>query len=142
MTPLTEALDDLQEFEGEGLLVCGEVTEVCQGKGCWMVVECGDSHIRVEFKDYGFFVPWDSKGKKVRMQGTIGPKKISEAMAEHMVAEMRKPPVEKGKVKGEQEIMVFIASGVAMQDGSEIGDEQRAIIDGKKVKEGHEHKAH
>ncbi len=138
--PLGEVLEAVKEFEDEELLVCGQVTEVCQGKGCSMVVECGDKHIRVEFKDHGFFVPWDSKGKKVRMQGTISTKKITKALPEHMAAEMERPPVRKEKVKGEQGIMVFIASGVAMEGGSEIGEEQRAVIEGKKEHESGEQK--
>jgi len=38
----------------------GKITEVCQAKGCWMVVVDGDTYARVTFKDYGFFVPTET----------------------------------------------------------------------------------
>jgi hypothetical protein len=140
--PLAEIMEELNTLEGKEVLICGEVIEVCKGKGCWMVVECGESRIRVEFKDYGFFVPWDSEGKKVKLQGTFEAKRVSTEMAEHMAEEMKQPSGEKGDSKHEQVMTVFVASAVAMERGSEIGEEQRAIIEGKKMKEGHEHKEH
>lgn len=141
ITPLAKVLKNIEKYRDKVMLVEGTITEVCQNKGCWMMVDDKGTQVRVEFNNYGFFVPWDSEGKKVRLQGTVRRKKISEKMAEHMAAEMKKPPVEMGK-KGEQEITVFIASGVAIEGGSEISEEQRAIIEGKKTKEGQDHKKH
>jgi len=140
VTPLSEALSKLETSSSGEILVCGEVAEVCQGKGCWMVVVCGDSHVRVEFKDYEFFVPWDSEGKKVKLQGRLEEKKITSAAAKHMVEEMKFPPVKKEDIEDENVITVFVASAVAMEGGSEIGEEQRAIIEGKKEHGSGEHK--
>jgi hypothetical protein len=38
----------------------GQITEVCQKKGCFMVLVDRGLHARVTFKDYGFFVPKDA----------------------------------------------------------------------------------
>lgn len=48
----------------------GEITEVCQAKGCWMKVKLdANNEVFVRFKDYGFFVPKDAAGKTVVMNG-------------------------------------------------------------------------
>ncbi|NJC25402.1 DUF4920 domain-containing protein [Neolewinella antarctica] len=48
----------------------GEVTEVCQAKGCWMTINSGqEDEIMVKFKDYGFFMPKDISGREVVMNG-------------------------------------------------------------------------
>ncbi|SDQ56370.1 DUF4920 domain-containing protein [Flagellimonas zhangzhouensis] len=50
--------------------IVGEITEVCQAKGCWMKVKLdSEEEVFVRFKDYGFFVPKDAAGKTVVMNG-------------------------------------------------------------------------
>jgi hypothetical protein len=137
-----KALKNKKQYGEKEILLEGTISEVCQNKGCWMVVDADKSHLRVEFKDYGFFVPWDSEGKKVRMQGIIHEKKVSAKSAEHMASEMKNPPVGKDNLEGEQTITVFTASAVAIKGGSDISTEQQEIIDGKKEKEGHQHEEH
>ncbi len=47
-----------------------EIKSCCQKKGCWMKVDLADGEeMRVTFKDYGFFVPKNSAGLKVVMDG-------------------------------------------------------------------------
>lgn len=135
---LSEVLKNPRLFERKEVLVEGMISEVCQNKGCWMVVDAGDMHVRVEFKEYGFFVPWDSDLKMVRMQGVLEKKLISAKAAEHMAAEMKHPPTDKNNPNTEQTIMVFTANAIAIKGGSKINSEQQDAIDGKKEKEGHE----
>lgn len=46
------------------------VEDVCQAKGCWMKLNMPDGEqVMVKFKDYGFFVPKDIKGKEVIVNG-------------------------------------------------------------------------
>ena len=41
------------------------INACCQKKGCWMNVDLGkDVEMRVKFKDYGFFVPFNSSGRQ------------------------------------------------------------------------------
>lgn len=46
------------------------ITDVCQAKGCWMKLDLENGqHAMVKFKDYAFFMPKDSKGKQVIVNG-------------------------------------------------------------------------
>jgi hypothetical protein len=137
ITPLKTLLAKGKPKSQKEVVVSGVVTEVCQRRGCWMVVEDGGSHVRVEFEDYGFFVPWDSKGKRVKLQGYLKDKTISAAAAMHMAEEMEKPPFERDKVQDKQTITIFLATGVSMEGGSEISEEQLEVIHGD-----HEHHDH
>jgi hypothetical protein len=107
-----------------------------------MVVGTEKENVRVEFKDYKFFVPYDSEGKKVKMQGTLKMKTVSAKAAEHMAGEMKSPPVNKDSLDKEQTIVYFEATGVSILTGSDISKEQQDIIDGKKEREGHQHEEH
>ena len=139
---LTKKLLHDQASRDKEMLVEGVISEVCQNKGCWMVVGSGGGQVRVEFKGYKFFVPWDSEKKKVKMQGMLKSKTIDKQTAEHMAGEMKNPPAVSRDNENEQSIEVFEASGVAILDGSEMSQEQKDIIEGKKEKEGHQHEGH
>lgn len=55
------------EFEGK---VVAEIKEVCSKKGCWMTIDLPNGEtMRVTFKDYGFFVPKNSQGFPVVIEG-------------------------------------------------------------------------
>lgn len=138
VTPLKSLLAKGTAAHHKEVVVEGVVSEVCQGRGCWMVVDDGDSHVRVEFENYGFFVPWDSKGKRVKLQGYLTEKTISAAAAKHMAEEMEKPPVAVDEVQDKQTITIFLAGGVLMEGGSEISREQREAIRGEHQHHDHE----
>lgn len=58
--------------EGDTLKVkfSSQINDVCQKKGCWMNVDLGkDQEAFVKFKDYGFFMPLNSKGEEVIVNG-------------------------------------------------------------------------
>ncbi len=47
-----------------------EVKSVCAKKGCWMKLNLNDElQSHVTFKDYGFFVPKNSKGHRMQVNG-------------------------------------------------------------------------
>lgn len=47
-----------------------QVQSVCAKKGCWMTLDLPeDMNVHVTFKDYGFFVPKDSKGEEMVVEG-------------------------------------------------------------------------
>ncbi|MEW6210029.1 MAG: DUF4920 domain-containing protein [Acidobacteriota bacterium] len=108
---LKEILSDVGTFSGKTIKVEGEITEVCQAKGCWLVVTDGKQEMRVKFKDYGFFVPKDASGRKVILEGIVEKKTISEDHAKHIAEESggKQDPV---KIKGPQEIIQMTAAGV------------------------------
>ncbi|WP_290696762.1 DUF4920 domain-containing protein [Lacinutrix sp.] len=55
-----------------------KVDEVCQAKGCWMKLNLENGEqVMVKFKDYGFFMPKDIKGKEVIVNGKAYVKEVS-----------------------------------------------------------------
>jgi len=115
--------------EGKSLRVQGTIAEVCQMKGCWMNVADGEDTLRVEFKDYGFFVPSTAAGKPVQLEGAVVERTMSEAEREHLRAES-----ESGKPVPER-MLVFVASGVRIQGGGAIPEDQQRRIGGGKAEE-------
>lgn len=67
------AAEFLAQFQGKDSLetkLMAPIAEVCQKKGCWMMLNLGDSlQMRVTFKDYGFFMPKDAAGRMAYVQG-------------------------------------------------------------------------
>ena len=61
-----------------------EIEDVCQMKGCWMTLKTADgSSVRVTFKDYGFFVPKDARGRQVILEGIATSQQLDQETAEH-----------------------------------------------------------
>jgi len=79
--------DFLESFEGQDSLevkFAATITEVCQKKGCWMMLDLGDEQfMRVRFRDYAFFVPKDADGKEAVVEGTAKMETTSVAMLKH-----------------------------------------------------------
>lgn len=57
----------LDQYDGQTVTVIGDVSSVCQVKGCWMTLQntTTEQEVQVTFKDYGFFVPTDLTGTVV-----------------------------------------------------------------------------
>ena len=66
---IAEVYTDPQKYEGKEIRMDGEITQVCQHKGCWIKMTDGQKELVVRFKDYGFFVPKDAARSKVTIQG-------------------------------------------------------------------------
>ncbi|MDI6766894.1 MAG: DUF4920 domain-containing protein, partial [Bacteroidota bacterium] len=83
VTAFKDAVKKPKKFKNKEILITGKVTAVCQNKGCWMEITDGKEKMRVKFEDYGFFVPYDSKGKKVKVQGKVNRETVSEETFRH-----------------------------------------------------------
>jgi hypothetical protein len=70
-TPLAEIVGDPARFADDTVLIRGEVTEVCQKKGCWAMIRAGDAQVQMRFKDYGFFLPKDCVGAEAYAEGSV-----------------------------------------------------------------------
>jgi hypothetical protein len=90
----------------------GKVEQVCQNKGCWMVLTDGKQSVRVTFKDYGFFVPTGIAGKTVIAEGVVSKKTISEDEARHQAEEAGKSEEEIKKIVGDQKQITLVADTV------------------------------
>ena len=90
-----------------------KVKEVCQAKGCWMILNTGDgSEVMVKFKDYGFFVPKDISGKEVIVNGQAYVKEDSVDEQRHYAEDAGKLAEEIAKITEPKRTYSFEADGV------------------------------
>lgn len=98
-------------------VVEAKVTEVCQAKGCWMKVDLpnGES-MRVTFKDYGFFMPKDLAGKKVKMSGVAKIEETDVETLKHFAEDGGKSEEEIAQITEPRMDYKFVASGVRLME--------------------------
>lgn len=108
--PLAQAVVD-KKFNTTVALTA-TVAEVCQVKGCWMILVDGDTKVRVTFKDYGFFMPKNLAGAKVVVEGVLSEEVLSEKDARHYAEDAGKSKAEIANIKGDQRELGFEATGV------------------------------
>lgn len=112
--PLATVLSSPAEYTKTPVVVEGVVATACERKGCWMQLKpdaAAEQSVRVTFKDYGFFVPLDSKGMKARAEGVTTVKKLSKAEADHLESEGAK--LKRGEDGSAIEVS-FVANGVEL----------------------------
>ncbi len=81
---LKQAIANIDEnYQNEMIKIYGQVTEVCQAKGCWMILVDGDSYARITFEDYGFFVPIETSMQRSVVYGILSEYVLSGEQAEH-----------------------------------------------------------
>lgn len=96
--------------------VTGKIVEVCQAKGCWMKLDLGDGQtMRVTFKDYGFFVPKDSKGREVIIEGVAMKIMTSVEDLQHYATDAGKSAEDIAQITEPQAELAFEAVGVLMK---------------------------
>jgi hypothetical protein len=111
---LADVMSDVEKYATAPVKVEGTIKDVCQQKGCWLVVTDGERQIRVTFKDYGFFVPKDVKNRKVVLEGLVAKKTITEGAAQHYASESS-DKVDPSKIVGPQEVIAMVATGVEIR---------------------------
>jgi Domain of unknown function (DUF4920) len=126
---------------GKEVLIEGTIGDVCQNKGCWMTVRDKKHEVRVEFKDYGFFVPWSTGGKSVRMQGVLTEKVMSPEDQKHIASESKEGGGVGTPAETPKKLFVFVASGVAIKGGGELSAEQKSKVGGNSEAHDHDHSA-
>jgi hypothetical protein len=111
-TPLPQVIAQAERYAKQPVLVRGTLTDVCQRKGCWTVIRDQGAHVRVRFKDYGFFLPKDSMGRGALVEGVVTIETLSEKEARHYEEESRQGDPD--SVKGPRREVGFLASGVRL----------------------------
>lgn len=88
-TPLASVLASPTRYLETPVLIEGVIVKNCTSKGCWMqVAPAKDAPgVRVTFKDYKFFIPLNSAGKKFRAVGITTMKVHSVKDTQHLVDE-------------------------------------------------------
>jgi hypothetical protein len=98
------------------LKLSGVANSSCQKKGCWMKMDIGDGQeIRVNFKDYGFFVPKNLNGELAIVEGVAYVDTINVEFLKHLAEDAGKSEEEIAAIS-EPEISVnFTANGVIIK---------------------------
>lgn len=95
----------------------GEITSVCQKKGCWMKMGVGenDEEIFVKFKDYGFFVPLNCEGRTAIMEGWAYKDEQSVEELKHYAFDAGKSQEEIDAITEPEVTYTFLADGVVLK---------------------------
>jgi hypothetical protein len=97
----------------EGVAVKGEVTNVCEKRGCWITLKTEDgSSFFVKMKDYAFFVPTALKGKNVVLEGSAEKKVTSVDELKHYAKDAKKSKAEIDAINSPKEEIRFLANGI------------------------------
>lgn len=80
---LKEAISKIDSIDDTHVKIQGQVTEVCQAKGCWMIIVDGDTYARISFEDYGFFVPTETSMQRSLVYGVLSEHVLSGEEADH-----------------------------------------------------------
>jgi len=118
----TALLDNPQDFmEGVIRVTDATITDVCQSKGCWLVIADEDRSMRIFTKDHGFVVAKDSGGSSCELEGTVVSKLIEPEFVEHLEGESTAADSmpEKGMSEGET-IYEFLASAVRVNGKPQV----------------------
>lgn len=113
---LKSAVASFDSIKDKDILVQGSVAKVCQKKGCWMIIKTDAENVRVTFKDYKFFVPLDSAGDAVLMQGRLERKETSVKDQKHYLKDEGASGAEIAAVKEPKLEYSFVASGVELTE--------------------------
>jgi hypothetical protein len=93
-----------------------KINEVCSKKGCWMKLPLGEeTETMVRFKDYGFFMPLDSKDREVIVEGIAFVKETPVDELKHYAEDAGKSAEEIAKITEPKKEYAFEAHGVLMK---------------------------
>jgi len=81
-------LSDPDGHKGKKVRVAGEVTQVCQKAGCWMVLrDAGGETMRITTKDHGYGVNKQAAGRTAHVEGEVSVKAVDPERVAHFKSE-------------------------------------------------------
>ncbi len=113
-TTLADVLADPAAHDGRTVRFEAVIAECCPKKGCWMTLVEGDDTVRVVFQDYGFFVPLDSAGRTVRLEGLFEVREVPLDEARHYLEDAGRLD-EAAALTGPQQGYQITATGVLLR---------------------------
>mgnify|MGYP001027037309 FL=1 len=113
---LTEAIANLDTSTDQFVKVMGQVTEVCQARGCWMILVDGDTYARITFEDYGFFVPMQTSMQRSVVYGVLSEHVLSGEQADHFAQDAGAQSTL--KLEGEVKEYSIVARAVQLENRS------------------------
>lgn len=111
---MVEIVEKEGSFEGK---IAGEITEVCSEKGCWLKMDLPNGNsMRVTFKNYEFFVPKNSQGFPMILEGVATLTETSVKTLQHYAKDAGKSEEEIAKITEPKLEISFEAVGVKIKD--------------------------
>ena len=115
-TAMYSKFKNLKKGDTLNVKFASTIKEVCTKKGCWMVLPLGEEkETMVRFKDYGFFMPLDSKNKEVIVSGKGYIKETSVKELQHYAEDAGKSKEEIAQIIEPKQEFAFEANGVLMK---------------------------
>lgn len=84
--PVSRAVADVDAHAGAPRKFSGRITDVCQKKGCWVMLEDDGRSARVLLGDHDFYVPRDVRGP-AEVYGVLSQVALSPAARQHTAEE-------------------------------------------------------
>ena len=91
-TPVSQAVDAFDAHAGKPARFSGRIAQVCQTKGCWMVLEDNGRIARVMFGDHAFQSPKDSTGP-AEVHGVLSRRQLTPEQVKHLEEDSKGLPV-------------------------------------------------
>lgn len=110
-TALGELIEKPGEFDNKTVTTEGVIKLVCQKKGCFFMLESDNGEARITFKDYSFFIPTNTAGARVKLNGTFNMKTLTEEKAKHYAEDAGK---NSETVTGPQKEYSLVATSVVI----------------------------
>lgn len=97
--------------------ITGEIKEVCTKKGCWFTMDLANGEpMRVTFKDYGFFIPTNSQGFPIILEGVATLTETDVETLKHFAEDQGKSKEEVDAITAPKREITFEATGVIIKD--------------------------
>ena len=107
---LLTKVESTGRFEGK---ITGVIQEVCTKKGCWFTMALPNgSSMRVTFKDYGFFIPTNSQGFPITLEGVATLTETDVETLRHFAEDQGKSKQDVEAIKASKKEITFEATGV------------------------------
>ena len=108
--------DNLNPGDTLDVKFTSKIKEVCSKKGCWMKLPLDENQeTMVRFKDYGFFMPLNSAGREVIVEGKAFVKETSVEELRHYAEDAGKSEEEIALITEPKKEFSFEANGVLMK---------------------------
>lgn len=114
--PVDSVIADSRQYDGQRVKAEGTIKQVCQKKGCFFMLESSGVQARITFKDYGFFIPTNTAGLQVMVDGTFAIKELSEEQAKHYAEDAGE---DAESISGPQQEYTLVATSVKIMDRPE-----------------------
>jgi hypothetical protein len=114
---LLEKYQEMKEGDTINLKFSSKIIYVCQKKGCWMNVDLGKKEQAfIKFKDYGFFMPLNSKDEEVIVNGKAFLAIESVAEQKHYAKDAGKSQAAIDSITTPIKTYSFLADGVLIKN--------------------------